>query len=158
MPNLGDRPNLQLVQATFMETLRIGNNASQTIPHYTVKDTTLCGYRVPKDTIVIINLEAMHSDPLVWESPDVFYPHRHLDSEGQFIGGHGNLLPFGAGRRSCAGEAFGKTLLFMFLSCLLQKFTFVAEEGKPPPSIKGARGVVLSPLPYKIRAIKRSKI
>ncbi|KAK3706871.1 hypothetical protein QZH41_006463 [Actinostola sp. cb2023] len=155
MPNLGDRPNLQIIQATIMETLRVGNTSPQTIPHYTLNDTSLSGYRVPKDTIVLIDLEAMHKDPDIWENPGVFYPHRHLDSEGQLTGDKGNLFPFGAGRRVCAGEAFAKVKLFMFLASMLQKFTFFAEEGKPPPSIKGSKGLTLSPLPFKIRAIRR---
>lgn len=146
---------LKLIEANIMETLRVGNTSPQTIPHYSIKDTTLCGYRVPKDTMVIMTLDNMHRDPEIWENPDVYYPHRHLDSDGQLNLSHGNLLPFSAGMRVCAGMAFSKALLFKFLACMLQKYTFVAEEGKPPPSIKAAHGAVHSPLPYKIRAIRR---
>lgn len=105
--------------------------------------------------MVVIGLETLHRDSEIWENPDVFYPHRHLDSKGEIIESHGILLPFGAGQRVCAGKAFANALLFAFLACMLQKYTFVAEEGKPPPSIKAARGSVLSPLPYKIRAVLR---
>lgn len=155
-PTLDDRPKLRIIEANIMETLRVGNTSPFTIPHYSTKDTTLCGYRIPKDTIIIINLELMHKDPEVWDNPDVYNPHRHLDSNGQIVLDHGNLIPFSAGLRVCAGMAFAKTVLFKFMACILQKFTFVAEEGKPPPSITAARDrAVLSPLPYKIRAIRR---
>ena len=111
MPGLDDRPNLPLVQATIMETLRLGNVAEAAIPHYTLKDTTLAGYRVPKDTVVVPNLMAVHLDPSCWENPTTFNPRRHIDDDGQVITNSGNFLPFSAGRRVCAGEALAKVRL-----------------------------------------------
>ena len=108
MPELDDRPNLPLIQATIMEALRLGNVAETTIPHYTLKDTSLAGYRVPKDTVVLPNLRYVHLDPNCWENPDSFNPHRHIDANGQLITNSGNFLPFSAGRRVCAGEALAK--------------------------------------------------
>ena len=108
MPGLDDRPKLPLVQATIMEALRLGNVAEVAIPHYTLKDTTLAGYRVPKDTAVIVNLSHVHLDPECWENPNSFNPHRHIDANGQLITNSGNFLPFSAGRRVCAGEALAK--------------------------------------------------
>ena len=111
MPGLDDRPNLPLVQAAIMETLRLGNVAEAALPHYTLKETTLAGYRVPKDTVVLPNLMAVHMDPSCWEDPTKFNPHRHIDADGQVITNSGNFLPFSAGRRVCAGEALAKVLL-----------------------------------------------
>ena len=108
MPGLDDRPKLPLVLATIMETLRLGNVAEVAIPHYTLSDTTLAGYRVPKDTVVMTNLMAVHLDPSLWENPNSFDPRRHIDSDGQLITNSGNFLPFSAGRRVCAGEALAK--------------------------------------------------
>ena len=111
MPVLDDRSNLVLIQATIMEALRLGNVAETTIPHYTLKDTSLAGYRVPKDTVVIVNLRYVHQDPNCWENPNSFNPHRHIDANGQLITNSGNFLPFSAGRRVCAGEALAKVRL-----------------------------------------------
>ena len=108
MPGLDDRPNLSLVQATIMEALRLGNVAEQTLPHYTVKDTSLGGYRVPKDTVVYVNLMNIHQDPTCWENPHSFNPRRHIDADGQLITNSGNFLPFSAGRRVCPGESLAK--------------------------------------------------
>ena len=108
MPGLDDRPNLPLVQATIMETLRLGNIAETALPHYTLKDTSLAGYRVPKDTVVLVNLMNVHLDPSCWENPNSFNPHRHIDADDQLITNSGNFLPFSAGRRVCAGEALAK--------------------------------------------------
>ena len=155
MPCLDDRVSLPLVQATIMETLRLGNIVPQALPHCVLKDTSLCGYRVPKGTIVFVDTESVHLDPKCWENPMVFDPYRHIDDQGQWITDKGNFYPFGAGRRTCAGEPLAKMELFMFLSWMLHKFTFVPEEGQKAPSLKPRRALVQFPSPYKIRAIKR---
>ena len=108
MPSLDDLSNLPLVQAMIMETQRLGNVGEITLPHYTLKDTTLAGYRVPKDTVVVPVLMAVHLDPSCWENPTTFNPRRHIDADGQVITNSGNFLPFSAGRRVCAGEALAK--------------------------------------------------
>ena len=108
MSSLDDLSNLPLVQAMIMETQRLGNVGETTLPHYTLKDTSLAGYRVPKDTVVVPVLMAVHLDPSCWENPTTFNPHRHIDADGHLITNSGNFLPFSAGRRVCAGEALAK--------------------------------------------------
>ena len=154
-PNLDDRPNLPVTQAVIMEVQRLGNIADSA-PHYTMTDTTLCGYRVPKDTVVMVNLEAVHLDPECWENPEDFNPYRHINENGNLITGQGNWLPFSAGRRVCAGESLAKVELFLFFSIMLQSFTFEPEEGKGPPSLKGEVGLLIKrPRPYRVMAVKR---
>ena len=154
-PSLHDRPNLPLIHATIMESLRVGNVAPLAVPHVTLTDTTLCGYRVPKDTIVFADTESVHLDPKCWENPTLFNPYRHIDEHGKLITNQGNFYPFGAGRRVCAGEPLAKVELFLFLSWMLQKFTFVEEEEGRPPILKGEYSGTQFPSPYKIRAVKR---
>lgn len=154
-PSLDDRPNLPLIQAAIIETLRVGNIVPLAVPHFTLTDTTLCGYRVPKDTIVFPDTESVHLDPACWENPTVFNPYRHVNEDGKVMTNQGNFYAFGAGRRVCAGEPLARVELFLFLSLMLQKFTFVAEEDGHPPSLKGIFNMQQSPTPYKIRAIRR---
>ena len=155
VPSLEDRSKLPFVHATIMEVLRTGNVAGQAFPHLTLKETKLCGYRVPKDVVVIVDTEAVHLDPHCWENASVFDPYRHLDQDGNLITNQGNFYPFGAGRRVCAGESLAKVELFLFLTRMLQKFTFVSEEGGGPIDLRSVVGVTQSPKPYKIRAIRR---
>ena len=151
-PSLDDRPNLPLIQAAIIETLRVGNLVPFAVPHITLTDTTLCGYRVPKDTIVFANTESVHLDPKCWENPTVFNPYRHIDEDGKLVTNQGNFYPFGAGRRVCAGEPLAKVELFLFVSWMLQKFTLVGEDGHPP---KAKGSLIQFPSAYQIRAIKR---
>ena len=138
-----------------MESQRLGNVAEATLPHSARKDTTLCGYRIPKDTAIMVDLVALHLNPSCWENPDQFNPYRHIDSNGQLITNQGNWLPFSAGRRVCAGEPLAKIELFLFLTIMLHEYTFLPEEGKPPPSLEGERVSTHAPKPYKIRVTKR---
>ena len=115
-PSLDDRPNLPLIQATILEALRVGNVLPLAVSHVALTDTTLCGYRVPRDTIVFANTESVHLDPSCWDDPDVFNPYRHIDADGKLITNQGNFYPFGAGRRVCAGESLAKVELFLFVS------------------------------------------
>ena len=155
LPRLDNRPNTPLLQASIMEVQRLANIADQALPHYTLTDTTLCGYRVPKDTVVLPNLEAVHLDPERWENPEDFNPYRHINADGKLITGQGNWLPFSAGRRVCAGESLAKVELFLFLSIMLQRYTFVPEEEKDAPSLKGYVTSAKTPPPYVVCAIKR---
>ena len=43
------------------------------------------------------------------------------------------ILAFGAGRRVCAAEALAKNRIFLFVTCLLQKFKFLPSRGKLAP-------------------------
>ena len=122
------------------------------VPHVTLTDTTLCGYRVPKDTTVFANIESVHLDTKCWEDPTVFNPYRHIDTDGKLITNQGNFYPFGAGRRVCAGESLAKVELFLFVSWLIHNFTFIAGDGIPP---KAMAAFIQFPNRYKIRAIKR---
>ena len=156
MPRLNDRLGLPLINAAIMESLRLGNVVPQALPHRVVEDTSLCGYRVPKDTIVYPDTEAVHLDPECWENPKLFNPCRHVDREDNLITNQGNFYPFGAGRRVCPGEPLAKLEMFVFLSWMLHKFTFLPEEGQETLEIKHRRAITQYPAPFKIRAIKRN--
>ena len=68
------------------------------------------------------------------------------------------LLAFGGGKRNCIGEVFGKNRIFLFLTYLLQRFSFVPAEGKPLPvddPRKFVPQIVIRPPPYKLRIIRR---
>lgn len=153
-PSLEDHPKLPLVQATIVEVMRMGNVIPQGIPHMALKDTKLCEYCVPTGTIVFANSQAVHLDPNCWKNLSIFDPYHHIDEDGQLISNEGHFYPFGAGRRMCAGEPLAKVELFLFLSWILHGFTFVAE-GRDPPELKGVVGIINSPKPYNIKALKR---
>ena len=64
--------------------------------HCTAETTELCGYVIPKDTVVITNLYSLHRDPKVWPKPEVMNPERFLNEEGMLVNVDKNM-PFGIG-------------------------------------------------------------
>ena len=51
-PLLKDRERLPYVEATINEILRVASTALGSLPHYTIANTTISGYKIPKGTQV----------------------------------------------------------------------------------------------------------
>ena len=75
-PRLDDRGNLPYLESTVAELLRIATTTPLSIPHQPTRESTLGGNNIPKDTMMMTNLWAIHHDPGEWEDPDVFKPER----------------------------------------------------------------------------------
>ena len=156
MPCLNDRGNLPFLESTIAEVLRIRAIVPLSLPHKSTCDTSLGGYDVPKDTMLITNIWAIHHDTDEWDEPEVFKPERFLDSEGKFsAAGVRSYLPFSAGRRGCLGESLAKTELFVVASRLLHQFKVENPPEKPLPDLSGDVGVVLMPGTYEVCITER---
>jgi len=85
------------------------------------------GYRIPKGTLVLSNVWAVHNDPKTYPRPEVFDATRFLDMprarELKVF------LPFGVGTRQCTGMNMGLQEVALLTATLLKHFTF-----SPPPS------------------------
>ncbi|KAI4892531.1 hypothetical protein NFI96_024700 [Prochilodus magdalenae] len=152
-PNLSDRPNMPYTDAIIHETQRMGNILPLGFPRRASKDVTLGRYFIPKGTTVNTNLSSVLSDKNEWETPDTFNPGHFLDEEGQFRK-RDAFLPFSAGKRICLGEQLARMELFLFITFLLQHFTFSPCPGEEL-SLKGELGFTFTPGPYHICAIPR---
>ncbi|EEC19820.1 cytochrome P450, putative [Ixodes scapularis] len=95
------------------------------------EDTHIRGFSIPKGTVVIANLWAVHMDPKLWTKPDEFDPTRFMDEEGRGILAKPEyLIPFSIGKRMCPGETLATVEIFVYLTSLLQKFRVLPEEGQ----------------------------
>ena len=151
LPELADKPNLPYLEATIHEVLRYSSLVPLLFPHSTTTDTNLNGFEIPRDTIVLFNVWAMHHDENEWQNPDVFDPSHFLDADGKLIcPGSLSYLPFGAGRRVCLAESLGKIQLFLFISHLLHKFRFSVPHDAKEPDLEGIFGASLCPKPYHL--------
>ncbi|XP_022083521.1 steroid 17-alpha-hydroxylase/17,20 lyase-like [Acanthaster planci] len=136
MPSLTDRGSLPFTEATLLEIFRYGPVAPLGVPHSVMEDTTLCGYKLPKKTTVMINHMALHFSPAEWEEPDKFKPERFLNEDGQLPAKlPESLLPFGTGRRVCLGEDFAKKEVFLLFTWLFSRYTFYKVPGKEEETV-----------------------
>ncbi|XP_067928523.1 cytochrome P450 1A1-like [Watersipora subatra] len=124
----------QLLEAFILESLRYSMASPLAMPHMTVSPATINGYKIAKDTLVLINLWSGSRDSRVWgEDVDRFNPYRFLDcSTGQIKAALADeLLAFGSGRRRCVGEKLAKFEMRQFLIGIIQKCRILlADETK----------------------------
>ncbi|XP_071505091.1 steroid 17-alpha-hydroxylase/17,20 lyase-like [Diadema antillarum] len=125
----------------------------------TLLDIFTGDYVIPKGAIVIVNLHSMHFDPQEWDDPDSFKPEHFLDEAGTVRQHPPGFMPFGAGRRSCLGEAVAKADLFLIFSWFLQNYTFSKVPGKESENLiniipKTAAGRLLTPYEIVIKERK----
>ncbi|KAL1811594.1 hypothetical protein ACET3Z_021659 [Daucus carota] len=120
---------LPYLEAVIKESLRLYPIVPLLIPRESIEDCDLEGYKIKAKTIVYVNALAIGRDPEVWENAEEFYPERFLDSEIDFKGQDFEFIPFGAGRRICAGMYMGTTTLKLILSNLLYSFDWELPDG-----------------------------
>ncbi|KAF2612316.1 hypothetical protein F2Q70_00009235 [Brassica cretica] len=121
---------LPYIVAIMKETLRLYPTVPLLVPHRPAETTVVSGYTVPKDTKIFINVWSIQRDPNVWENSNEFRPERFLDKKScDFYGTDYSFLPFGSGRRICAGLALAERMVQYTLATLLHSFDWKIPEG-----------------------------
>jgi len=138
--NESDASKLKYLQMVIMETLRLYPPAPLMLPHESSNDCNVCGFDIPKGTMLLVNLWALHRDPNLWKDPTRFVPERF--EEGELGGGEiYNMIPFGVGRRSCPGAALAKRFIGHAIASLIQCFEW---ERIPDEEIDMNEGIGLT--------------
>ncbi|XP_037053598.1 cytochrome P450 2D1-like isoform X2 [Peromyscus leucopus] len=151
-PEMADQVRMPYTNAVIHEVQRFGDIAPLNFPRITSRDVEVQGFLIPKGTTLIPNLSSVLKDETVWEKPLQFHPEHFLDAQGRFVK-HEAFMPFSAGRRACLGEPLARMELFLFFTCLLQRFSFSVPDGQPRPSDHGVFGVPVAPSPYQLCAV-----
>ncbi|CAI0430508.1 unnamed protein product [Linum tenue] len=120
--------NLKYLDAVIKETCRlhlalVTRTANQTC--------TVGEFTVPQGTEVVVNGWAIHRDHQFWDEPSDFRPERFLDVD--FMGGGSSgfrYIPFGSGRRSCAGVHSAERLMKYVLASFLHCFEWKLADGE----------------------------
>lgn len=120
-------------EAIALESLRIFMSYTFGIAHRALRNTKLCGYDIPKDTMVIASFSDMMNDKRYIKNPRKFDPENFLDENGK-LSIPEKHFPFALGKRRCIGEMLAKSNLFMLQTTLLQNFYFDIPVGHELPS------------------------
>ncbi|XP_077235885.1 cytochrome P450 76A1-like [Tasmannia lanceolata] len=130
-----DIEELRYLQAVVKETLRLHPPIPFLVPRKALKDTNLMGYTIRKDTQVFMHVWAIGRDPASWDDPLCFKPERFLDSDIDYRGHNFQFMPFGAGRRMCAGVPLANRVLPLVLGSLLHCFDWVLAGNITPETM-----------------------
>ncbi|CRL07789.1 CLUMA_CG020743, isoform A, partial [Clunio marinus] len=152
---LDDVAQLHYLKATIAETQRLKTVAPCGIPHgnpYT--DTTLEGYYIPKNTMILPLICAVHLDKTMWENPEIYNPNRFIDSNDIFFT-PSNFIPFQTGKRMCVGEELAKMVLQLFCANVLLNFRIRPGQDAATWDLSGISGLTLSPPDFQLIFEKR---
>ncbi|KAL8131104.1 cytochrome P450 81Q32-like [Apium graveolens] len=120
--HLAELPYLRYI---IYETLRMYPVLRYLVPHESSEECTVGGFRVPRGTMLLVDVKAIQNDPKIWQDPEMFRPERFQERNA----GHG-WLPFGSGRRKCPGEGLATRIIALALGALIQCFQWerIGEE------------------------------
>ncbi|KAK2996134.1 hypothetical protein RJ639_029516 [Escallonia herrerae] len=124
-------PKLKYLEAVVKETQRLHPAAPFLVPRSPSQTSTVGGYTIPKGTKVLVNVWAMQRDPQIWDRPLDFQPERFLSKTEKvdYSGNNFMYLPFGSGRRICAGLPLAERMLTYVLATFLHSFEWKLPFG-----------------------------
>ncbi|KAJ0981977.1 hypothetical protein J5N97_010232 [Dioscorea zingiberensis] len=128
-----DLANVPLLQAIMKETFRLHPGVPLALPHLSSEPCEVSGFHIPEGSTLIINIWSISRDPEIWSCPLEFNPGRFLPggkhANVDVKGGHFELIPFGAGRRICAGMRLGMRMSTLAVASLVHAFDWFLPEG-----------------------------
>ncbi|CAI0431692.1 unnamed protein product [Linum tenue] len=134
-----DIPNLPYLQAVIKETFRLHPSTPLSLPRLAAQSCEINGYHIPKGATLLVNVWAIARDPEVWSDPLRFDPGRFLpggDKPGVDVKGSDfELIPFGAGRRICAGMSLGLRMVQLMTAVLVHAFDWELADGVVPEKL-----------------------
>nr|AIY24998.1 flavanone 3'-hydroxylase [Mangifera indica] len=134
-----DLPKLTYFQAVIKETFRLHPSTPLSLPRVAAKSCEINGYHIPEGSTLLVNVWAIARDPDEWAEPIVFRPERFLPGgEKANVDVRGNdyeIIPFGAGRRICAGMSLGLRMVQLLTATLIHAFDWDLPSGLTPEKL-----------------------
>ncbi|XP_055641293.1 cytochrome P450 306a1 [Toxorhynchites rutilus septentrionalis] len=153
-PTLDDVNQLPYLKACVAEAQRLRTVVPVGIPHGAVSETTIAGYKIPKNTMILPLLWAVHMNPKLWSDPGTFNPSRFLDDLGQYAA-PSYFMPFQTGKRMCLGDELARMILYLYTARLFWHFELDVCN-RDSIDLTGICGITLTPPTYDIIFTKGS--
>ena len=151
-----DLPRLTYLTAVIKETFRLHPSTPLSLPRVAAEECEVDGFRIPAGTTLLVNVWAIARDPEAWPEPLQFRPGRFLPGGSHagidVKGSDFELIPFGAGRRICAGKLAGMVFVQYFLGTLLHAFDWSLPDGEEKVDMRETFGLAL-PKAVPLRAV-----
>jgi cytochrome P450 len=129
-----DVHKMPYLKAVILEALRKHPPGHFVLPHKAAEDMEIGGYLIPKGTTVNFMVAEMSRDEQEWKNPMEFSPERFLpggDGEGVDVTGTKaiRMMPFGVGRRICAGLGIAMLHLEYFVANMVLEYEWKEVPG-----------------------------
>ncbi|KAL4901101.1 hypothetical protein BDW74DRAFT_187950 [Aspergillus multicolor] len=144
--------SLPFLDKFVKETQRLHNASFQ--PGRTTKADVILpgGYRLPRDSVIVPALYAIHTNPKIWRDPFRFDPDRWDTDEVKNLP-RCAYVPFATGPRGCIGFNFALLEIKVILAELVSRYEFVrdgVEAVEYDPEFQ-----LIRPLNFYVRARRR---
>ncbi|CAA0826605.1 Flavonoid 3-monooxygenase [Striga hermonthica] len=129
-----DLARLTFLQAVVKENFRLHPSTPLSVPRIAQEDCEIDGYLIPKGSTLLVNVWAIARDPNTWVDPLEFRPGRFLAGgerpNADVRGNDFEVIPFGAGRRICAGIGLATRMVQLLTATLVHAFDFELANGR----------------------------
>ena len=129
-PQWQDVPRLTYTRMILQESMRLYPPVHTLAFRQAQQQDTICGLRIPPNSLITIMPWLLHRHRLYWRDPGVFDPER-FSPEAAAARDRLVYLPFGFGPRICIGGSFAMTEAVLILATLAQKFRLRLVPGHP---------------------------
>jgi len=143
----GDRPlgaeelaALVYTRQVLLESMRLYPPA-WIVEREALVDDVVCGWRVPKGSLILLSSYFVHRNPEFWPDPLRFDPNRFAP-EAVKRRHKCAYFPFGAGQRQCIGESFAMMELLQIVPAVVRAVDLAPDPQSP---VVPEAGITLRP-------------
>ncbi|CAA6657394.1 unnamed protein product [Spirodela intermedia] len=143
-----DLGSLPFLRAVVKEVFRMHPSTPLSLPRMAAESCEIEGYHIPKGATLLVNVWAISRDPR--SGP--------VRSSSARAGTDFEVIPFGAGRRICAGMRLGLRMVEFLTATLVHAFDWELPPGERPEKLdmEEAYGLTLQrAVPLRVRPVPR---
>ncbi|GIY54991.1 cytochrome P450 4V2 [Caerostris extrusa] len=126
--SISDLNELQYLDCVLKESNRLYPPAGA-IARKTFEDISICGWKIPKRTTVIVAPFFVHRDEEVFPDPEKFDPERFLPENSAHIP-ECAYIPFAVGPRDCIGRVFAEMEVKILVCHILRSFSLHSLDSR----------------------------
>lgn len=120
---------LEMCAAVLSEAQRLYPSCVATV-RQAAQPVELASTSLPKDTVLVVAIYALHRSRRLWSSPDEFRPERFLAGSGEPVSPFA-FLPFSAGRHVCLASRFGWHEALVAFASILRRWQVDVDPSWP---------------------------